>query len=230
MRDIKAIIFDKDGTLFDFQATWGTWSRGFLTEESGGDADLLEMLADELGYDLAESGFRPDSIVIAATTEIVAERILQHLPGETKDRLIARMDARAMTAPQIETAPLIPLLTELRARGLRLGLATNDTEAPARAHLAKAGIEQMFDFIAGSDSGFGGKPAPDQLIAFARAINVDPARCAMVGDSLHDLNAARAAGMTAVAVLTGLADAKTLAPAADVVLPSIADLAGWLGS
>ena len=52
--------------------------------------------------------------------------------------------------------------------------------------------------------------------------------CAMVGDSLHDLQAARAAGMRAVAVLTGLTGRAELAPEADVVLDTIAELPDWV--
>jgi len=230
MRQIKAIVFDKDGTLFDFNATWGIWSRGLLEEESRGDRALEARMAEALGYDLTTSMFRADSIVIAATTDIVADQLMPLLPDQSKPALLARMDARAILAPQVETTPLIPLLQSLKARGLHLGIATNDTEIPARAHLAAAGIEHMFDFIAGFNSGYGGKPAPGQLIAFAQATGVMPSACAMVGDSLHDLHAARAAGMVAVGVLTGLAGRDELAPAADVVLDSIADLPAWLDS
>jgi phosphoglycolate phosphatase len=55
-----------------------------------------------------------------------------------------------------------------------------------------------------------------------------PADVVMVGDSLHDLMAARAAGMHAVGVLTGLAEAAILAPFADAVLPDIGALPEWL--
>lgn len=228
MTAIKAIIFDKDGTLFDFDATWGGWARGFIAAEAGGDLVLARRLADALGYDVARCTFHPHSVVIAATTDIVAQVILPLLPGVSKADLLARMDARAIAAPQVEVTPLLPLLTALRARGLRLGIATNDTEVPARAHLGAAGVVQCFDFIAGFDSGFGGKPAPGQLLAFAAAVGLDSSRIAMVGDSRHDLTAARAAGMVAVAVLTGIARRADLAPHADVVLTSIADLPGWL--
>ncbi|MEY3961435.1 MAG: hypothetical protein RIR14_2089, partial [Pseudomonadota bacterium] len=83
-------------------------------------------------------------------------------------------------------------------------------------------------FVAGCDSGWGGKPAPGQLLAFAGRVGVDPVRSVMVGDSLHDLEAGRAAGMRRVAVLTGIAEAAELAPHADVVLPDIGHLAGWI--
>ena len=88
----------------------------------------------------------------------------------------------------------------------------------------------MFGFIAGFDSGWGGKPGPGQLLAFAEHAGLSPVACAMVGDSLHDLAAARAAGMVGVGVLTGLASRETLEPAADVVLGTIAELPDWVAS
>jgi phosphoglycolate phosphatase len=228
MSAIDGIVFDKDGTLFHFQATWGAWTEGFIADESRGDPALRDALAAALGYDLARRSFDPGSPVIAATTAEVAAAVLPLLPRDTAGTIRSRMDARAMAMRNVEATPLLPLFTTLRARGLRLGVATNDTEAPARAHLAAAGIAGLCDFVAGYDSGWGGKPAPGQLTAFARATGLDPAACAMVGDSLHDLHAARAAGMVAIGVLTGMADEATLDQAADVVLASIAELPAWL--
>ena len=60
------------------------------------------------------------------------------------------------------------------------------------------------------------------------AAGLDPARVAMVGDSRHDLEAGRAAGMRTVAVLTGVARREDLEPHADVVLADIGALPGWL--
>jgi phosphoglycolate phosphatase len=144
------------------------------------------------------------------------------------DEIEARMNALASEAPMVPAVPLRPVLSALKARGVRLGLATNDTEAPARAHMQQAGISDLMELILGCDSGFGGKPAPGMLLAFARHTGIAPARIAMVGDSRHDLIAGRAAGMRAVAVLTGIAEADALAPFADVVLHDIGELPGWL--
>ncbi len=231
-RGIAALIFDKDGTLFDFHATWSGWSRGFIEAEAAGDPVLMARIAAVLGFDLETGRFARDSIVIAETAQRIADRLLDVLPVRdgTGDReaLVIRMNARAASAPQVEAAPLGPLLSGLKLRGLRLGLATNDAEAPARAHLAAAGVEATFDFIAGADSGHGAKPAPGQLLACAATLGLQPAACAMVGDSLHDLRAARAAGMTAIAVLTGIARRDDLSEAADLVLGSIAELPDWL--
>jgi len=226
--DIAAIVFDKDGTLFDFDATWGAWARGVTFDLAGGDAEVAGQLARAIGYDLAAGRFERHSPVIAGTVAEVAELMAPYLPGRPVEALVRDLDAAACRAPQVAAVDLTRCLGGLKAAGLRLGVATNDSESSARAQLEREGVDGFFDFIAGYDSGFGGKPAPGQLLAFAQAVGVSPAQVAMVGDSLHDMAAARAAGMRAVAVLTGPAVAETLAPAADVVLPTIDGLAAWL--
>ena len=223
---IDAVIFDKDGTLFDFRASWGAWTESLLAELAQG-ADLAA-LARALGYDRLTRDFAPDSPVIAMTTPEIAEIVLPLVPHLSREALNATMNRLAAQAPMVPAVDLLAVLGALRARGLKLGLATNDTEAPARAHLTGAGVIELFDFVAGCDSGWGGKPAPGQLLAFVQACGLTPERVAMVGDSLHDLDAGGAAGMYRVAVLTGIATADDLAAHADVVLPNISHLAAWI--
>jgi len=224
---IDGIIFDKDGTLFDFRLSWGRWTADLLHMLSLDDAHAAQ-LGQAIGYDLATGEFAADSPVIAATPREIAEQMLPHLPGQTLIGLIDQMNRLSATTEMSPAVALAPLLAGLRARGLKIGLATNDTEVPATAHLVAAGVIDLFDFVSGCDSGYGGKPAPGQLLAFAAKFGFDPARVAMVGDSHHDLQAGRAAGMYAVAVLTGIAGAADLAPHADVVLKDIDALPGWI--
>lgn len=225
---LDGLVFDKDGTLFDFATTWEAWAQAFLVRLAQGDRARAARAGATIGFDLEAARFAPDSIVIADTPAAIARALHPSFDHLTLDQLRIVLDQEAAKAPQSEAVPLHALLTDLRARGLRLGVATNDSEAPARAHLHSAGVTDLFDFIAGSDSGYGGKPEPGQLLAFARAAAVDPARCAMVGDSLHDLRAGRAAGMTCIGVLTGMAGRATLAPMADVVLGDIGEIPAWL--
>lgn len=228
MSQIKAVLFDKDGTLFDFYATWGVWAKTLLLEESGGDAALAARMGAAIGYDFEAEKFAKDSMVIFDTPPDIAAALLPFFEGETVEELTERLNAAAAKVPMVEAVPLIPFLLELEARGLKLGVATNDGEMPARAHLAASGIAGMFDFIVGSDSGHGGKPEPGMLNAFAAHLGLAGDAIAMVGDSVHDLVAGRAAGMATVAVLTGVAEHDELAPHADVVLPDIGHLAAWL--
>ncbi|RWR49346.1 HAD family hydrolase [Sinirhodobacter ferrireducens] len=228
MGTITGLLFDKDGTLFDFDATWGAWAQGMAFELAEGDPALAGRLAAAIGFDLRAARFERASPVIAGTVAEVAELMLPLLPRHDLQSLVATLDLGAQRAPQVPAADLPACLGGLKARGMRLGVATNDAEASARVHLQKAGVGAFFDYVAGYDSGHGAKPGAGPLLAFATAFALAPASVAMVGDSLHDMAAARAAGMRAVAVLSGPATRADLAGAADVVLDTIAELPDWL--
>lgn len=220
-----AIIFDKDGTLFDFRRTWGAWAERMLDEIRAGDPALVPLAAEAMGFDIGQ-GFRPSSIVIAGTSGEVGAA-LAAATGLAAAELEAMANRVATLTPQVEVPGLSGTLIRLAERHT-LGLVTNDGEAPARAHLASVGIAHHFAFVAGYDSGYGAKPDPGPLLAFARATGADPARTLMVGDSRHDLAAGRAAGMTTVGVLTGIAQAPDLADLADVILQDISLVPDWL--
>lgn len=224
----SAVLFDKDGTLFDFQVSWSGWARTFLSEVSQGDTMRAADLGARIGFDWNRGVFRPGSCVIAGTDADIVSALLPALPGTTAADLRRRIRLAAATAPMAEAVPLAPFLDALSARGLRVGVATNDSEFAARAHLERAGIHDRFDFIAGADSGHGPKPGPGMCLAFARSLGLAPETVLMVGDSLHDLHAGRAAGMRTLGVLTGLATREDLAPHADLVLPDIGALLAHL--
>lgn len=223
----RAVLFDKDGTLFDFGATWNVFAQRLLGRLAEGDMALAARAAEAVRFDLARGVFLPDSPAIAGTNRQIAE-ILAGVMHHGVDALEVMIVEEAAETPLAEAAPLGPLLDGLRGRGLRLGVMTNDTESVAEAHLGRAGVRSRFDFIAGADSGWGAKPSPGPLLAFADAVDVLPGQVVMVGDSTHDLIAGRAAGMVCVGVLTGMAGREVLHPHADAVLPDIGHLPGWL--
>ncbi|MFP7674304.1 HAD family hydrolase [Marivita sp. S0852] len=226
---IEALLFDKDGTLFDFEATWGVWAAGLLLRLADGDLGRAAYLGDIIGYDYHRSKFLPDSFVIAGTPDDLVTAFAPEFPSHSRQELITMINDQAEDAPMTEAVPLDPLLRQFAGHGLRLGVATNDAVRPAYAHLDGVGVRDHFDFIAGSDSGFGAKPEIGQLTAFCDAVGVAPRDTVMIGDSTHDLLAGRAAGMWTVAVLTGPADTDALKDHADVVLPDIGHLPSWLG-
>lgn len=229
MAGYDAILFDKDGTLFDFQSSYGGWASELVLDLAEGDPVLAAAMAAEIDLDPAARRFGPASVVIAGTADEIAGLLLPHLPRAlSRAALVERIDSTAMAVPLEEAVPLVPFLAALAARGLGLGVVTNDSEAPARRHLERKGILGAFGTIVGYDSGHGAKPAPGPLLAAAAALGVAPERAVMVGDSRHDLAAGRAAGMATVGVLTGPAAAADLAPLADVVLPDIGHLPAWL--
>ena len=199
-----------------------------LTDLSGGDPNVAQHLASAIGFDLSTHTFDKASPVIAGTPEDIAKVMLPVLPGSNPSSLISHMNVLAATAPQASVRDLVQTLENLKARGLKIGVATNDAIAPARAHLASENILELFDFVSGFDSGYGSKPHPGPCYAFADQMRLRPGECAMVGDSRHDLLAGRAAGMKTIAVLTGPAEAETLKPLADIVLNDISEIPDYL--
>ncbi len=227
---LDAVLFDKDGTLFDFAATWNSWAGGVIADLSGGDDGRAQAMAAALEYDLDRQEFFPASFVVYATNAEAAAALVPHCEGSSQHELETYLATRAATAPISEVVPLASYMAGLRGDGLKLGVMTNDAELSAHSQLERVGAHNSFDFIAGHDSGFGAKPDPDPLLAFCKAVNVAPGRCAMVGDSLHDLHAGRAAGMICIGVLTGTAQAAHLSPHADVVLQDIGEIPAWIAA
>ena len=150
------------------------------------------------------------------------------LPGRSVADLTALCSVKAQSVQPVEAVPLHPLLTQLSA-DYALGVMTNDAEQAARDQLARCGITALFRAIIGFDSGHGAKPDAAPLLAFARLIDTAPADIVMVGDSSHDLHAAKAAGCIPLGVLTGPAGADDLrAAGAEAVLDNIGQLPFFL--
>ena len=228
MNRIQAIIFDKDGTLFGFHATWAPWIRDLVRDLAAGDRDLIGRLSWRLGFDYDNCAFEQASPFIHSTPEFMLSAIASEFDDSSLGEILEHVSDRSKNAVQVEAVPLRPLLAELRRKGYRLGVATNDYEAAARSHLGAANALPFFDFIAGSDSGFGEKPDAGMILAFCDEVEVAPERSVLVGDSRIDVEAARRAGAGAVGVLTGVARRSELEPGTMCVLPDIGHLPRWL--
>ena len=161
---IDALLFDKDGTLFDFSKTWNVWCAGVINHFAEGLAARAEAIAQAIQFDLTTQSFLPSSPAIAGTNREIAELIASALPTANVDAIDSYIAHAAATAPLAPAVDLEPFLAGLRAQGLKLGVMTNDTEMGAHAHLKNTGVFDLFDLVLGADSGFGAKPAPDPLL------------------------------------------------------------------
>lgn len=227
---IRGILLDKDGTLIDFDATWGPATYRVMGALSRGDRGRLEAVMQVSHYVEAERRFLPTSPLIAGSSASYGPAWAEALGREPGPDFYGEMDdlfrdfGLEFLAPIGRPAEIAAVLV---AEGYRLGIATNDAEASARAQSTALGLDPFVDFIVGYDSGHGGKPEPGMVTAFADHLGAPAAAVAMIGDSLHDLLAAKAAGALAVAVLTGplrAAARPDIEPHADHVVDSIADL------
>lgn len=233
-RRIKGVLFDKDGTLFDYNLTWVPIILEAARLTAGGDRTLVERLMAAGGYDAASGKVTAGSVIAAGDTPGLVELWLVHADGWQADDLVKRLDAlftaRAADA-SVPVTDLPVLFSALRARGYSLGIATNDGKASALATINRFDLGGHLEFHCGYDSGYGSKPGPGMVHAFCEAVGLQPAHVAVVGDNRHDFEMGRAVGVgLRVGVLTGNSEAHDLAPHTDFVIDSVADLPALLES
>ncbi len=117
-------------------------------------------------------------------------------------------------------------LRELKTR-YRLGMVTTRDRHSTQRFLAQHDLTSLFDVVITRDDVHRLKPHPEPVIKAAEALGVDAEQCIVVGDTLADIHAARAAGAASVGVLTGFGTRENLNEA-DVVVESVRDLPQWL--
>jgi phosphoglycolate phosphatase len=237
-------IFDKDGTLIDFNAMWAIWlidlARRFevkieneeLRMNSSVDQfSISEQLFQALDFDYKTGRVIPGGRFavepMARLRELTVEVLrAAGLSGAAAAQIVEAVwylpDPVALARP---LADLPALFGALRARGFRIAVATSDDHAPTEATLASLGVAALVDAVCGADDGVPNKPAPDMVLRLCKQLDISPTHAVVVGDAVADLQMGRAAGVgLVVGVLSGLSSAALLAPHADVVIASVADL------
>lgn len=226
--EMRAILFDKDGTLIDYWRTWLPINRRVALFAADGDAALADELLALGGQDPLTGRVTPGSPLAAGGIADIAEAFARHPDvgaGYQLEAGIDRIFAEGGAAHSVLVPGARDALVALKARGFALGLATNDSEAGLMASLAAHDVLPLFDFMAGCDSGFGPKPGPGMVAAFVAATGHAPRHVAVVGDAVHDLAMGRAAGVACtVGVLSGTSGEDDLAGLADLILDSVADM------
>ena len=106
---------------------------------------------------------------------------------------------------------VVEQIRALAARGKRLGLVTSKLRAGARRGLKIAGVEELFTIIVAADDVTQPKPDPEPVLKAVALAGAKPAETVFVGDSRHDLESGRAAGVKTAAVLWGPFDRSDLA-------------------
>jgi phosphoglycolate phosphatase len=232
--DIKGILFDKDGTLVDFNATWLSIADFMAMDAAEGDRWKADRLLSAAGFDFVAKRFKPDSIFASGTNMDVVELWFPRLSDEDQMLAVARFNE--ITSVQgssmaVALPGIVAALTALHKRSYRLGVATNDSTSGAEKTMVTLGVAQLFDAAYGYDAVANPKPAPDTILAFCDLTGLRPSEIAMVGDNRHDLEMARAGGCgLAIGVLSGTGTRESLSSIADIVLDSVADLPDFLSA
>lgn len=224
---IKGILFDKDGTLLDYQLSWRPINARVALHAARGSETLASRLLAATGYDAATGRVTSGSLLAAGTSREIAAGFIAAGSPYRLDELTAAVDEifRAGVTGVVPVLDLGQFFRRLKRRGLALGIASSDSEQAIRMTADRFGFADAVDFIAGWDSGYLAKPAAGMFDAFARHSRIAPRHLAVVGDNLHDMEMAAAGGAgLKVGVLTGTSHRDHLERACDICLDSIRDL------
>ena len=188
---IRGVLFDKDGTLFEYHGTWVPILFESAAMVAGSDGALVSRMLEAVGYDGKSGRIRAGSLFAGGDTLELADAWLALGVKRERAELVAALDetfARLAPASSVPVTDLAALFATLTGRGMKLGVATNDVEASARASMTRLALDPFLSFQAGYDSGHGTKPEPGMALAFCAAVGLAPAADAVI-DSIAELPA-----------------------------------------
>ena len=187
----EAILFDFEGTLVDFQ-----WQL------SAAIAETLEMLW--------QMGFAPERILSRKYSTLLSEAMqaaaeIGLSPEQVRERIgeiYDRYDEDALTRWTLRPFVLESLVA-IKAKGIRTALVSNLGGKTLTAALSKFSLTNYFDIVLSRSDVKNLKPSPDGLLLALAKLAVGKDASIFVGDSLDDVNAAKAAGIRVIIITAG---------------------------
>jgi len=219
---LAAVLFDLDGTLLDTVADIALALNRMMVEygcKALAEVDVRRMIGRGSPILIERAAASQGRIIDATTQAAMTERFF-HYYGELEE---SNEDSARPYAGAAES------LRTLHDAGLRTAVVTNKQHRFAGALLSRLGLAHWVDAVVGGDTCARRKPDPQPLLFACESLRVPPSASLMVGDSVNDVQAARAAGIPIVCVSYGYnegRDPRTLE--CDLLLDSLAELPALL--
>jgi len=189
---LDAVIFDVDGTLVDTNEVHvRTWRAALVTKN-------FDVPADRLRPEIGKGG---DNLLPSVLGENAA--------GEHKEALDEAYAKEFARIAESETFKVFDgareLMLALKERGIKIAVATSGKKEFLQKIEDSAGfkISELCDVLVTADDANNSKPAPDLVLAAVSKLGLSPAQCAMIGDTVHDAQSCRHAGVVCLGVLSG---------------------------
>jgi beta-phosphoglucomutase-like phosphatase (HAD superfamily) len=186
---VTALIFDLDGTMIDSMPSHAR-SWGVFAQRHGLNIDLADLMrrtTGRTGVECMRELFQRD-LAPSQALELIAE----------KERIYRELFAPAFT----EVAGFSEFFQQARSLNLKIGIGTAGDHKNIAFALSRLKLPEAPLAVVGGDEGFPGKPEPVIFLQAARRMNESAANSIVFEDSPLGVEAARRAGMRAVALCT----------------------------
>ena len=229
-REVKAILFDKDGTLTNIDNMWVEPTemviRNILKQHIKEDSPIMiEQMLELLG--IVQGEIVPNSVIASGTVEDLLDEIGKYFPIDKKalyDVVLEDFRQYLLAHPDmiIPIGDVAFLISELKHKGIKVGVVTNDSYIPTKTIFEILKVWHLFDFVATPDE-YPAKPASDSLIGASEHLAVPLHEIFYVGDSYLDMDYAKHCG-GGIAVLTSGSDVQKMKEQSLLVLDSVEQL------
>lgn len=186
---IKAILFDKDGTLLEFTSGWVDSIIEFL-EEKNIEEDKKKKLFKEIG--IREDGRVEENSILSSETAMDLAIIFSEFLDEDVLDIYSELDAHLLNYLKensnfiVETCDLDFLFENLKKRGIIIGIFTSDNYRQAKFSMEHLKLDSYIDFYAAADI-YKKKPDTESLEIFKNKYSLDDGEIIVVGDSKVDM-------------------------------------------
>ncbi len=227
----EIIVFDKDGTLIDFDAFWVNVSISAVKQVlklTGKEEINIKKILNAFGV---ESGVTDiDGILCKGTYEdlgialydILKKYGYERTPKEIVDMLTNAYKNNSNSGDIKPTCTDIKgVLSKFKTEGRKLVVVTTDNYEITYKCLEELGIKEFFDAVFADDGTIPTKPDPSCILEYCKADGTSIDKAVMVGDTMTDVQFARNAGMNVIGVGASEKNRQRLMPYADFVIKDI---------
>ena len=217
LHDVKAVIFDLDGTLIDTEKYYRIcWPKAL--------AHFGYEMTDEQALSLRSLGqpFAPEYLKQMFDDLELDYPAIRAYRKELMEEALAR-DGICIKPGAVE------LLTFLRERGIITAIATATDMERATRYLKKIGLETYFDRIISATMVKEGKPSPDIYIYACEQLGLQPEKCLAVEDSPNGITSAYHAGCRVIMVPDQTEPEEELKALLSARVDTLSDLIGLIG-
>lgn len=186
LEQVKAVIFDMDGTLIDSMGVWGEIDHEFLEKRQISVPDDIQRAIEGKSFTETAEYFKERFALPESVEEIMAEWV-QMCKVHYEHRVPLKQGA-------------LKLIQFLHAQGYKIGMGTSSQRELVNAIFERHGLHKYFHSIRTSCEVGRGKPFPDIFLKVAEDLGVKPEECLVFEDTLAGVLAGKRAGMRVVAV------------------------------